>query len=77
MFQPRIFCEERIEIMHPFANLVSMQKEEVVADHIPLIIHPELSTKGTLRGHVARGNPIYKKIDETIEVLVMFRGPHY
>jgi transcriptional regulator len=64
MFQPRIFCEERIEIMHemmsmhPFASLVSMQKGERVADHIPLIIHPELSAKGTLRGHVARGNPI-------------------
>jgi transcriptional regulator len=84
MFQPPIFREERIKIMHdmihehPFASLVSMQESDIVADHLPLIIHPELSTHGTLRGHVARGNPIGRKLDEDIEVLVMFRGPqHY
>ena len=69
MFQPPEFREERIEIMHnlmhkhPFASLVSMQQGDIVADHIPLIIHPELSVQGNLRGHVARVNPIEKKLD--------------
>ncbi|SIS55120.1 FMN-binding negative transcriptional regulator [Neptunomonas antarctica] len=83
MLQPQIFRENRIEIMHdimrmqPFASLVSMQEGDIVADHIPLIIHPELSTQGTLRGHIARSNPIGNKLDEKLEALVMFRGPHH
>lgn len=83
MFQPAVFREERIEPMqammkeHPFASVVSMQEGEIVADHIPLMIHPELSYKGVLRGHISRGNSISQKLDESIEVLVMFSGPHH
>lgn len=83
MFQPPMFNEERIEVMqnmiktHPFASLVSMQEGEIVADHIPLVMHSELSDKGILRGHISRANPIAEKRDETIDVLVMFSGPHH
>ena len=83
MFQPPVFREKRIEIMHqmmhkyPFGSLVSMQQSEIIADHIPLVIHPELSAFGNLRGHLARGNSISKNIDQSIEVLVMFSGPHH
>lgn len=83
MFQPSIFREERIAVMqemirmNPFASLVSMQDGEIIADHLPMVIHPELSERGILRGHVARGNPIGKKLDDTIPVLVMFQGPHH
>ena len=83
MLQPPVFREDRIEIMHdmmhknPFASLISMQEGDIVADHIPLVIHPELSAKGNLRGHITLGNPIVKNLDDTTEVLVMFRGPHH
>ena len=83
MFQPPVFREDRIEVInemirtHPFASIISMQEGEIVADHIPLIMHPELSTLGNLQGHMGRGNPIGKKLDETIEVLVIFQGPHH
>jgi len=78
-----MFNEERIDVMqnmiknHPFASLVSMQEGEIVADHIPLVIHSELADKGVLRGHISRANPISEKLDESIEVLVMFQGPHH
>jgi len=78
-----MFNEERIDVMqkmmrnHPFANLISMQEGEIVADHIPLVIHSELTEKGVLRGHISRANPISEKRDESVDVLVMFSGPHH
>jgi len=89
MFQPPIFREERVDVLqqmiqaHPFATLITVQQGQIVADHIPLLIDPNLSTQGTqgslgtLRGHIARGNPIARKLDQTIELLVTFNGPHH
>ncbi|WP_036230322.1 FMN-binding negative transcriptional regulator [Marinobacterium jannaschii] len=83
MFQPSVFREERIEVMHkmmrqnPFASLVSLQDGEMVADHLPLVVHPELSEQGKLRGHLSRANPIGTKLDQSTDVLVIFQGPHH
>ena len=83
MYQPPIFREERSEVMHsmmtkhPFASLVSVQAGEIVADHIPLVLHPELSTNGVLRGHVARANPLAKNLDHSFVGLAMFQGAHH
>lgn len=83
MFQPGVYREDRIDLMqalmkaHPFASLVSLQDGDLVADHIPLMIHPELSEKGVLRGHISRSNPISKHLDESIDALVIFSGPHH
>lgn len=83
MYQPPMFNEERIDVMqmmmknHPFASLVSMQAGKINADHLPLVVHPELAEKGVLRGHISRANPMSKQLDTSIEVLVMFNGPHH
>ena len=82
MYQPPHFREDRLEVMHdlikanPFATLVSTQAGSLAADHIPLNLHPELSANGTLRGHIAKANPLWKKTDAPFEVLVIFQGPH-
>jgi len=81
MFQPPIFREERIDVMqalmkeHPFATLVSSATGRLSADHIPLVLHPELSKNGVIRGHIAIANPLYRDSEGAIEVLTVFQGP--
>ena len=84
MYQPPLFREERVDVMHdlmrahPFATLVCLEAGALSANHIPLVIHPELSDKGTLRGHVSKGNPLWREHDPSVEALAIFQGPqHY
>ncbi len=82
MYQPPFFKEDRIHVMHelmhghPFATLITTQNNELSADHIPMLIHPELSDKGTIRAHIAKANPIYRNQASSKDVLVIFQGPH-
>ncbi|MBS1217086.1 MAG: FMN-binding negative transcriptional regulator [Proteobacteria bacterium] len=47
----------------------------LAANHLPLLIDPEPAPHGTLRGHVARGNPLWRQMHEGGEVLAIFQGP--
>lgn len=82
MFQPPVFREDDIEVMHamirenPFASLLSLQNGEMVCDHIPMMIHAEESDQGTLRGHIARANPMRRLVDHDARALVVFTGLH-
>ena len=82
MYQPPHFKEDRIEVMHelmrahPFATLVSVQDGRLAADHLPLVIFPELSEKGTVRGHIAKANPLWKERAKlSPAILAVFQGP--
>ena len=84
MYQQHHFQEERLGVMHdlirahPLATLVSYSEDGLTANHIPFVLHTDLSERGTLRGHVAKGNPIWKGYDKSVEVLAIFQGPqHY
>lgn len=55
---------------HPLATLVSWQDGAPTADHVPLMF--DAATQ-TLRGHVARANPLWKLADQP--VLAVFSGP--
>ncbi len=55
---------------HPLAALVTVQDGEPTADHIPFEYD---ATSMTLRGHVARANPLWKLADGQ-SVLAIFRG---
>ena len=83
MIQPKVFREDRISVLHeliqenPFATLVSMQEGEIVGDHIPMVLQSTQSKMGVLQGHIAGGNPIGKKLDDEVEVLVIFQGLHH
>jgi transcriptional regulator len=80
MFQPNIFREDRVEVMHalmrerPFATLVSLQEDGLCADHVPLVLHADGDGLGCLRGHVAVKNPLGRCADPR-DVLVVFQGP--
>lgn len=83
MYQPPHFREDRIEVMHdlmrahPLATLVSFDGDGVSANHLPLVLHTDVSKRGTLRGHVAKANPFWKNFDASVEALAVFQGPHH
>jgi transcriptional regulator len=47
-----------------------------MANPIPFLIYPDESEFGTLRAHVARGNPQWRELGAVEECLVVFQGPH-
>jgi transcriptional regulator len=81
MYMPADFREDRAEVLHalirenPLAALVTLGADGLVASHIPLEIDPEPSPFGTLRGHVARGNPQWREFRPETEALAIFQGP--
>jgi len=80
MYQVAAFREERIDVMHalirthPLAVLVTSAGGNLEANHLPLLIDPVPSPQGTLRGHVARANPLWRQLHEN-EALAVFQGP--
>ena len=80
MYLPHQFSERRIEILrdfverHPLGMLVSVVDGTPVADHVPMLFASGQGPNGTLQGHVARANPLWRTAAEGAEVLVVFRG---
>ena len=84
MYLPAHFKEDRAPVLHelirahPFATLVTLDASGLVANHLPMEIDATAGPLGTLRGHVARGNPIWKSPRLDVEALAVFHGPqHY
>jgi len=81
MYVPRHFEEHRVEVMHqlmrdrPFATLITLSSSGLNANHIPLHLVPQPGPFGTLRGHVARANPVWKDLAGDSDVLAIFHGP--
>ena len=80
MYLPKHFAEERLEVLHaaiaanPLGTLVTLDHGELVADEIPFVLDPTTGGFGTLRGHVARANPLWARHDPSAGVLVVFKG---
>lgn len=80
MYEPEAFREKRVDVMHalvrayPLATLVSVGAQGLEANHLPLLIDPHPAPFGTLRGHVARANPLWRSASADAEVLVVFQG---
>jgi transcriptional regulator len=82
MYVPKHFGEQRIGILHEFIRshsfgmLVSATSGGLDAVHTPFDIDPEPAPFGTLRGHVAHANPIWKQCASGVDALVVFQGPN-
>ena len=80
MYVPRHFAETDTAVLHrlirahPLGAVVTLAGGELVANHIPLLLHDDGSPFGTLAGHVARGNSMWKTSDPAFEALVIFQG---
>jgi transcriptional regulator len=80
MYIPAHFEETNIEILHklmrefPLATLVTLSSDGLNANHIPLELDAEPAPYGTLRGHVARANPVWRDFNSDVEAMVIFQG---
>ena len=84
MFVPPKFREDRLDKLHglmrrnPFATLVTIGSDGIVANHIPFVLDTESEHShgefGCLRGHVALANPVWKECQPDSEVLIIFQG---
>jgi transcriptional regulator len=81
MYLPKHFEETRVEVLHglvrayPLGALVTVTAAGLDANHIPFEVDPEPGPLGTLRGHVARANPVWRETPTGAPSLVIFRGP--
>jgi transcriptional regulator len=80
MYIPKSFeppAETLLEFVraHSFGVLVTMTSQGLDGNHLPFVFDPEPSPYGTLRGHVARANPIWRECQDRPEALVIFQGP--
>jgi transcriptional regulator len=85
MYLPKYFEETRVEVMHalmrefPFAALICNQGTGLTANHIPFILDADAGEFGTLRGHVARANPVWQRSANSdpasSAAMVIFQGP--
>ena len=60
---------------HSFGALVTVTSHGLDGNHLPFVFDPEPSPYGTLRGHVARANPIWRECQSGADALVIFQGP--
>jgi transcriptional regulator len=81
MYIPKHFDEPRIEVMqalmrdYPLATLITLSADGLNANHIPLHWLEESDTiYGSLRGHIARSNPLWTDFDQQAEVLAVFQA---
>ncbi|MFC1665372.1 FMN-binding negative transcriptional regulator [Pseudomonadota bacterium] len=80
MYIPKLFEENDTEILHrlilahPFASLITNSDDGIDANHIPFLLDRNPLPFGTLRGHIARANPLWR---EPIvgQAMVIFQGP--
>lgn len=74
MYVPPHFAETRVEVLHefmrlyPLAALITRSGRGLEANHIPVLMDGD-----TIRGHVARANPVWK--DSEKDALAIFTGP--
>jgi transcriptional regulator len=83
LYIPAHFRETRIEVLqalirrHPLATLVAVTPEGLTANHIPMRFEVK-DGSAWLRGHIARGNSLWRQVPAGASVLAIFRGAeHY
>ncbi len=82
MYEPRHFEQadpaalQALMREHPLALLVTTSADgSLAANPVPLLYDAAAGTHGTLRGHVARANPVWRDTPAGSQVLAVFQGP--
>jgi transcriptional regulator len=57
------------------ATLVTLASDGIRASILPMLYDPDDGPSGTLRGHLARGNPQWRDVSAEVEALAIFDGP--
>jgi len=81
MYLPAHFEETRLDVLHdllrshPLGLLITQTAQGIEANAIPFLFDPARGPHGTLRGHVARANPVWRDSRADVDSLVVFQGP--
>jgi transcriptional regulator len=81
MYLPKHFDErdpERLRSLierYPLGALVTATESGLDANHIPFLFADTGSAAGTLHGHIARANPLWREVVGDATALVIFQGP--
>jgi transcriptional regulator len=81
MYLPKDFNEDRVPVLHEairaarLGTLVTMGADGIEASHVPMLVDPEPQPFGTLKGHIARANPQWRRATREVQALAMFLGP--
>jgi transcriptional regulator len=81
MYLPKHFEErdpERLRTFiqrYPLGSLVTTTESGLDANHIPFLFTDSGGAAGTLHGHIARANPLWREAAHDSTALVIFRGP--
>ena len=81
MYLPAHFNETRPEVMHalmrahPLCTLVTQCDSGLVANHVPMQTLDEPKPLGSIRGHIARANPLWRDYRAETQALAIFQGP--
>ncbi|MBT9523105.1 MAG: FMN-binding negative transcriptional regulator [Dechloromonas sp.] len=81
MYLPKHFAETDVGVMHelmrahPLATVVTQGADGLEANHIPLHLDAAAGPNGSLRGHIARANPLAADATVNRKILAIFKGP--
>jgi transcriptional regulator len=82
LYNPNWFRNDRLDLLQAeirkinFATLVTTSgPHEILASHIPIMLDATRGERGTLFGHIARGNSQWRETKPGSEALVVFLGP--
>jgi len=83
VYQPKVNIETRTEVLHhimvehPFVTLITPGAAGTDVNHVPLVLDAAAGPHGTLRGHVARANPLWKDLRAGEESIAVFKAADY
>lgn len=81
MYIPEHFAERDVAVLHalvrshPLGTWVAHAGERLTVNHIPFVLDSTRGPLGTLVGHVARANGVWKALPGQVESVVVFQGP--
>ena len=81
MYLPKDVKEDRVDVLHEairqarLGTLVTVGADGLEATHLPMLVDPEPAPFGTLKGHVARANPQWRRASGNTQALAIFLGP--
>lgn len=82
MHIPSKFNESNLDKLHdfiqeyPLGTLIASAENTLDADHIPFYLQKGENEQVILQSHIAKANPLWKKIADGEKVLFIFHGPN-
>ena len=80
MYLPAAFEETDERVLHefirahPLATFVSIDSDDLCANHFPMLLETGDDGKRVLRGHVARANPLWQSLGSGARALAIFHN---